>query len=70
LDTSGIEFIVHRFDGYRVQLEVQYCKGLLSVVWYEATRDDDLLSHVRIEAGPYASREALIAAVDAVIRRA
>ena len=70
MNTDGIEFIVHRLDGYRLHIEVQHRQGLLTVLGYEATRDDELLALVRIEPGPYVSRAALIAAVEVAIRQA
>jgi hypothetical protein len=70
VDKNGVEFIMHRLDGYRLHIEVQHNQGLLTIVGYEAARDDELLAHVRIESGPYASREALLAAVDTAIRQA
>ena len=70
MPADGVELVLHRYDGYFVQIEAHYRGGLLTVVWFEALRDDGLFSHIHVGPGPYESREALIEAVEAAIRNA
>jgi hypothetical protein len=70
VETDGIELVQHRFDGYFVQIEAHHRSGRLTVVWYEATRDDGLYSHIHVAPGPYESRAALIEAIELAIRNA
>lgn len=70
METDGIELVQHRYEGYFVRVEAHHRGAKLTAVWYEATRDDGLYSHIHIEPGPYESRGALMEAIEAAIGKA
>lgn len=67
---EGIEWLRRKLDGKEILLEVLHQGGTARVLSYEGSREDGLCFHIGIAPGPYGSRDVLIDAVDASLRKA